>query len=436
MAAEGLLKAMALANKAIELGAAPAEVQSLLPVSLQGAFEPEYSTPDYSQTIPAGQEFDDPIKQGLVGKAGNWLQENWNPATGFGEDFLDFNSGSPAAPNIGLPPFRSDTDILSGPTQALSDLFSRGAEASNAQGGLPPQRTQEGSFLGNVQEGIVGKATDIMANVSGLRNQEDMLLDDDPLNPAVATNHPTFLARQAQLMQEQGVPTPKTDALPDDATAAQVKTALNADKAEAGREVIKATGGSKEALSGWDAFADKVDLMTFGLSMMNLTDGQGSLTSKVARSMQAGIDAKTAQGDKASATAAAGRAEARAERKVRVEEGTLGTKQLDSRTKAIEAMANLQGDNDISVAAMSGMLSMNPVYQKTAETQGWNADQIKKHGEAAADNYKTLKKFYSTQGQSPPEEQIRRKAMEGFFKQLGVQETNNAIFADKLEPIN
>ena len=102
------------------------------------------------------------------------------------------------------------------------------------------------------------------------------------------------------------------------------------------------SGASPEALSAWDSFAGKVDLMTFGLSMMNLTDGQGSLTSKVARSMQAGIDAKTAQGDKASGTATAARKEARDERELRTKEVKAASDAQLNAAKYNEALANAQ----------------------------------------------------------------------------------------------
>jgi hypothetical protein len=128
---------------------------------------------------------------------------------------------------------------------------------------------------------------------------------------------------------------------------------LSKDQHGAGKAFL-ATQGDTEEQGFWDEFADTYDLTTFGLNMMALS-GRGDLnfTQKMALSMQAGREAKVAQHDKGIAAQAAGREEAREERKIALDEAVARQNavldsaqlQLDQQKEKIDSLVDMSTYN-------------------------------------------------------------------------------------------
>jgi hypothetical protein len=114
------------------------------------------------------------------------------------------------------------------------------------------------------------------------------------------------------------------------------------------RNQLEERGASQEALSGWDKFNEDYDLSTIGLALM--ANQGGDLFSNLAQAMILGKQAKTAEKDKAAATAAAGRKEAREEREIRRKEADTASQLEVDKAKYNKLLAEIdnikKGDPD------------------------------------------------------------------------------------------
>jgi hypothetical protein len=296
-------------DNALSKGATPNELMTMLSgrPDLQ-ALIPGVTAP--VDNLPAVE----PQGQGLLGNISSKAQELGGA--------LDERGLNPMnVPGIGIllgsgfDAVQSGVEAFQGSDSLLSGLGAGGVAAAGSIA------DDIGGVVDTAQQGT----SELIAGATGLEAQESALLED----PTAA---PEFLADQAAQMAKANIPTPTVDALPQDATVPEVKTALNEDKAANGRQTMLDSGASPKALSAWDSFTDNIDLMTFGLSMMNLSGGEGSLTQNLARSMQAGIDSKTATADLGIARGRLDRAESRSDRKLDIDK-----QKADAQSRAANA---------------------------------------------------------------------------------------------------
>jgi hypothetical protein len=259
--------------------------------------------------------------------------------------------GDELTPGSGLPPFRSDTDLLSGPTRLISEGLAQfqglpGKEQAILDGTAPP----------SIQDRLPPSMT-----------QEGIGYKDSPED-----SPPT---REEIKVKAQKIPeTPKEAAEQSQVEAQQVRVQL------------QDQGASEEDLSAWDKFNNEFDLTTVGLMLMaSAGNGQG-LAANLGTALLKSKQMKQAQQDKDIAAAAAGRDEAREERKVRAEEfrAQVAAENAESgRMRALAAMKAASADYTIDPGKRQKALSLinSPELEKflenyTATQKGDLADYL------------------------------------------------------------